>query len=58
MGSIGVGLSLGWLAYYLGCRNLAMLNGQAIPPAQLQQLEQILKDDPVVDRAYVKTMHD
>ena len=53
MGSIGVGITLGWLAYYLGCRNLAMLNGQAIPPAQLQQLEQILKDDPVGDRAYV-----
>ena len=27
LGSIGVGAGLGWLAYYLGSRNVALLNG-------------------------------
>ena len=27
LGSIGVGAGLGWLAYYLGSRNIALLNG-------------------------------
>jgi zinc transporter 9 len=52
VGSIGVGLSLGWLAYYLGSRNIAMLNGQSVPRAQIDVLSTILKQDPVVDQAY------
>jgi len=37
LGSIGVGLGLGWLAYYLGSRNIALLNGHSIPSNQVSE---------------------
>lgn len=52
LGSIGVGLGLGWLAYYLGFRNIALLNGHSIPSNQIRALEKMLNSDAVVDKAY------
>lgn len=52
LGSIGVGLGLGWLAYYLGLRNIALLNGHSIPANQIRALEKMLNGDAVVDRCF------
>lgn len=52
LGSIGVGLGLGWLAYYLGFRNIALLNGHSIPAHQISALKKMLNGDAVVDKAY------
>jgi hypothetical protein len=51
MGSIGVGLGLGWLAYYLGKRNIEMLNGQSVPGMQVEGLAGLLENDPVRPRS-------
>jgi len=52
LGSIGVGIGLGWLAYYLGFRNIALLNGHSIPVNQIGALEKLLNNDAVVDKAF------
>ena len=50
LGSILIGLLLGFVALFLMQRNRALLIGQSIRPDDLEKVVETLENDPVVDR--------
>lgn len=49
IGSLGIGILLGGIAVWLIIRNQELLVGPSIPPETKQQVERILKNNPLVD---------